>query len=218
MDTNTNLDTKLSAIDKALAAAKARKAMRDAASGQTATPSAKAEATKAKPSKKDETTAQAKDIARSVKKAELQKQREERKAAREITKAEKAKQRASADASKKPAHMKKIEKAGAALPAIGSEAKKLFDEVTTNLSGTQIEALALHLQHFNRVEQTKRALNLEIKVGDEVRIVSGAPKYVGKTAVVEIARRIRCFVKVQGHDKPVYLFTSDVVPLNAATE
>jgi transcription antitermination factor NusG len=218
METNTNLDTKLSAIDKALAAAKARKALRDGASGQVAAPAKAESPKKAAPSKKDETTAQAKEIARTLKKAELQKQREERKVAREAARAEKAKEREASAASKKPAHMKKIEKAAAALPALRPTVLALYEEITANHSGDQIAALALHLQHFNRVQQTKRALSLEIEAGDEVRIVSGPTKYIGKTGIVDRAQRIRCFVKVHGMSKPVYLFTSDVEPLNAATE
>lgn len=227
MDTNQNLDTKLSAIDKALAVAKARKAMKDSLkSGEASTRSEGTETPSTKkndPPKRgrkaatedDETTKQAKEVARAVKQAELKKQREERAVARAAARSEKYRERNGG----KPAHMKKIEKAEAALPRISDETRKMLGEITSTISGVELESLALHIQHHNRVQQTKRALKgVSFEPGDEVRIVSGAAKYLGKTGVVDRAQRIRCFVRVHGVSKPVYLFTSDVEPLTAAAE
>ena len=91
-----------------------------------------------------------------------------------------------------------------------------FNEVTTNFSAEQITALALHLQHFNRVKATERALNQKIEAGMSVRIIGGDPKYIGMTGTVSKAQRIRCYVEVPGIKKPVYLFTSDVEPSREA--
>ena len=201
MDTQTNdMNTKLSAIDKALAAAKARKE----AKGESAeTPKAKASKPKAERIKLDDATKaaakSAKEEARKQRQALLKQQREERRTA-------KAAERANA----KTPHMKKIEKAAAALPEMSPSTQLAFNEVTTNLSAAQITALAMHLQHFNRVKATERALAQELEAGQQVRIISGVQKYVGMTGTVEKAQRIRCFVNIPGVRKPVYLFTSDV--------
>lgn len=201
MDTQTNdMNTKLSAIDKALAAAKARK---EAKGESTDAPKAKSSKPKAERIKLDDATKAAakavKDEARAQRQELLKKQREERRAA-------KAAERANA----KTPHMKKIEKAAAALPTLTEATQLSFNEITTNLSAAQITALALHLQHFNRVKATERALAQELEAGQQVRIVSGVQKYIGMTGTVEKAQRIRCFVAIPGIRKPVYLFTSDV--------
>jgi transcription antitermination factor NusG len=203
MNTNTqdtNVNTKLSAIDKALAAAKARKEAKD---GATEIPKAKGSKPKAERIKLDDATKAAakaaKDEARSARRELMKQQREERRAA-------KALERANA----KMPHMKKIERAAASLPSMSDSMTLTFNEVTTNFSAEQITALALHLQHFNRVKATERALKQELAVGQKVRIISGVQKYVGMTGTVEKAQRIRCFVSVPGSRKPVYLFTSDV--------
>lgn len=138
---------------------------------------------------------------------------EQRRAEREARKAAKA------SIQKPTAHMTKVEKAGAKLPSLGAVARNIFDEVTTNLSSEQRTALALHLQHFNRVQATTRALTAgDLKVGQLVTITGGDPKYIGMTGAIETLRRIRCFVAVPGVKKPVYLFTSDVEPTEGAGE
>lgn len=215
--TNQNLDTKLSAIDKALAAAKARKALKDSMGGKVDSTTPKAQVAKKSesvaPSKKDESTKQAREVARAVKQAELKKQREERAEARNKARSERSRNRN--NPSGQPAHMKKIEKAAAALPRISEATRKALDEITSTITGVELESLALHIQHYNRVQQTKRALKgASFEPGDEVRVVSGAAKYIGKTGVIDRAQRIRCFVRVHGASKPVYLFTSDVELLN----
>lgn len=137
---------------------------------------------------------------------------EGRKAAQEARAAERAARKAAKQAQAKPtAHMTKVEKAGARLPSLGAVAQSTFDEVVRTLNSEQRGALALHIQHFNRVQATTRALTSgDLKVGQLVRITGGDPKYIGMTGAVETLRRIRCFVTVPGAKKPVYLFTSDV--------
>jgi len=201
MDMQTNdMNTKLSAIDKALAAAKARKE----AKGELAeTPVAKPSKTKVERIKLDDATKaaakSAKEETRKKRQAVLKQQREERRMA-------KVAERANA----KTPHMKKIEKAAAALPDMSPSTQLIFNEATANLSAAQINALSLHLQHFNRVKATERALNQKLEVGQQVRIIGGPTKHVGKLATVERTQRIRCFVNIPGVNKPVYLFTSDV--------
>lgn len=200
MDT-TNNETKLSAIDRALAAAKARKAMKDADTETADPPAAKepkakksTEPTFAKQQKK-EALAAARQAAKAIRDAERQKRRD-------IKLAEKT--------SSKPAHMKKVEKAAGALPRLSGDPVRIFEEVTSNFGRDQIAALALHLQHFNRVRATERALNQRLEAGTAVRITGGDPKYIGMSGTINKAQRIRCYVDVPGVKKPVYLFTSDV--------
>lgn len=195
---DNGLNTKLSAIDKALAAAHARKAMKEGLSTDASTGEAKA------PKAKVDADSKARD--RMAKDAERTRKAAERDAARAAKRAAKA----AAKANAKPAHMKKIERAASKLPALNNQMELLFNEATTNFSAQQITALALHLQHFNRVKATERALGQKIEAGQTVRIIGGDPKFIGQTGTITKAQRIRCYVEVPGAKKAVYLFTSDV--------
>lgn len=202
---DSNNDTKLSAIDRALAAAKARKAAREGAEMPVIPrPESIAKQPKAKKETHPGFAKTQKSEALKLARDAAKKQREEQ---RTLRKAEKE----AAKASGRAAHMKKVDRAAERLPSLASEQlNNLFNEVTTNFSAAQVAALALHLQHFNRVKATERALSQRIETGSNVRIVGGDPKYIGKTGVVSKAQRIRCYVEVPGVRKPVYLFTSDV--------
>ena len=187
-----NKGNEMSAIDKALAAAQARKAMKEGLSMETGTTSKVDDATKV-------AAKIAKDAERAARQTQIKAQREERKAARTAEKT-----------SGKPVHMKKVERAASKLPGLNEQMTLLFNEATTNFSAEQLTALALHLQHFNRVKATERALNQRAELGQKVRIIGGDPKFIGMMGTVSLARRIRCFVDVPGFKKPVYCFTSDV--------
>ncbi len=193
MDTNIthDLNTKLSAIDKALAAAKARKA----ASASTPT-EASGDQPVVKIKKSDADKAQ-RNADREARKA----QRDAERAARKLAKASQP---------KGPAHMKKLDRAAGKLPSLNDQMQLTFNEVTTNFSAEQVTALALHLQHFNRVKATERALGQKVEAGMTVRIIGGDPRFIGMTGTVNKAQRIRCYVDVPDVRKPVYLFTSDV--------
>lgn len=200
MDTVTNdsnLNNKLSAIDKALAAARARKAAKkpDAESTEA---SPKTPRGKVDPSTKAADKA-AKDADRAARQEKLKAEREERRAAKEADRA-----------NGKPAHMKKIATAASKLPALNDAAQILFTDITSNLSREQVAAISLHLQHFNRVRATETALNQKLQVGQQVRILGGDPRFVGKTGTIAKAQRIRCYVDVPGARRSVYLFTSEV--------
>ncbi len=204
--TDSNLDTKLSAIDKALAAAKARKAAR----GDS--PPAPAAEGASKPKKETQP-----DFAKAQKNEALAMARAADKARRD---AERDARRASKQATPKgPVHMKKIERAAARLPALRESAQIRFTDITTNLPAEQVSALALHLQHFNRLKSTERAVSQgPLSVGAQVRIVGGEPKHIGAVGTVSAVRRIRCFVEIEGSKKPVYLFTSDVEQVPSVSE
>lgn len=119
----------------------------------------------------------------------------------------------------KTIHMSKVEKAAARLPQLNSTAETAYTDIITNFSAAQVSAIALHLQHYNRLKSTELALQSRIEAGMTVKISGGDPRFIGCTGTVTEARRIRCFVNVPGTKKPVYCFTSDVAPIaiHAAT-
>jgi hypothetical protein len=192
-----DLNTKLSAIDKALAQAKARKAAKD-----SSPPPAGDDVQTFTIQKTDDNKAM-KLAEREARRAQIAKDREERKAAK------------AAAQPKGPAHMKKIASAANKLPTLTDTAQLLFNEATTNFSAEQLTALALHIQHFNRVKATERALNQRVVQGTQVRIIGGDPKFIGMTGSVTKAQRIRCYVTVPGVKREVYCFTSDIEVLEA---
>lgn len=189
------LDNKLSAIDKALAAAKARKAMKDS---QDVPQDMETKISPKKAATNDLTRA-AKSAERDAARAQRTKERDERRATK-----------AANVADKKPAHMKKIASAAAKLPTLSQSAQILFSDITSNLPSDQVIAIAMHLQHFNRTKATERALGQRVTPGQQVQIIAGDPRYVGATGTVARAQRIRCYVTIPGFKREVYLFTSDV--------
>jgi hypothetical protein len=214
-----NENKNMSAIDQAIAAAKARKAAKEAANG--ASPSTEsseqvASTKKEKPVKeKKEKKSAVDEAARAAKKAQIEADRAARKAKKE---AEREAKKAEKAASKKPAHMVKVLKAGEKLPTLDDAALTLFNEATRCLSQAQLAALAMHIQFFNRVKATERALNVRLEEGMAVTIVGGDPRYVGKTGTLNKVQRIRCYVALDDDDREVYCFTSDVALRTEETE
>ena len=235
--TTENSNTEISKIDAAINAAKARKAARLAAKDPNAAESSEkpivitddqpdapkkaAKVKKEKAPKKEKVApdAEALEAAKAAKKAEREAKRAaskaeadaaraERKANREAAQSAKKAEREAKKSSKKP-HMSKVEKAAAKLPKLSAAAQQAVDELSANLSQDQVLAVAAHLQHVVRVRSTERALTQKLVVGTKVRIVGGSAKYVGSEGTVTEARRIRCYVTVEGVDKPIYLFSSD---------
>lgn len=192
----------VSEIDKAIAKAQEKKAKRQALNGEAVTKPVKLKA--AAPPKAPKATDEEKLAKRAARKVEADAKaavraeaRAERKAARALAKA--------------TPHMKKIERAASRLPALTDEARLVFNDVTVNFAAADVASIAAHLQHFNRVSATGRAVGATApSVGASVTIVGGDPRYVGKTGVVTKAQRIRCYVEVEGAKKALYLFISDV--------
>ena len=246
METTTNTSSngnKMTAIERALAAAKARKA----AMGSNSEP----EAPVAKESKAKKETQPAfakaqkaaanealteiqRDAARQKRdaerverlnaKAEKMKAEAEAKAAkkaeREAKKAEKAAAKASEKTDKKPAHMKKVERARAKCPALNGPAEALFGEITANLSAQQIDALAQHLLVHNRATATIRATEAQpLPMSATVRITGGEAKFIGMVGTVVHTNKLRAKVAVEGVRKPVYIYTgqAEIVSEEAPT-
>lgn len=146
---------------------------------------------------------------------------EEREASRAAARAERERIRAEKAATKRstPVHMRKVERAAAALPGLIDGADSIVDDIVSRFSPDQITAIALHLQHRNRVAATIAAVSgPPLRVGQVVRITGGDPRFIGMSGAVEKVQRIRCYVKVPGVTKLVYSFTSDVSPLNEEAE
>ena len=234
MDTTTNQNaTKLTAIEKALAAAKARKAALTA-SGNAAPPAAKP-TTETKPPKakaaketspepKAEKTSKRKSAtderasAKAAKLAQLELERTARRAAREEKRAARNAEKAAAAASKKPSHMKKVERARSKCPAMGGDAEKLFNEITSNLSAQQIDAIAQHLLVHNRAMATIRATATpRLELGATVRITGGDPRFIGMVGEVVHSHKLRAKVQVPGRDKVVYIYNGEAVVVEAST-
>jgi hypothetical protein len=208
-----NTETKdISAIDKALAGAKARSEAKKAKEPK---------APKEKKVKETDEIAKARQLAekaakqaeRAVKRAEKKLEQEAQKDAKTAARAAKKAERLAERVAKRPSHLSKVEKAAAKLPVLGERATDTFKRATKNLTGVELTALAQHLQHFVREQSTVSASGVKLVVGQVVRITSGSPKFVGQIATVNKVQRIRCYVDVPGVVKPMYLFTSDVEPV-----
>ncbi|NBZ95426.1 MAG: hypothetical protein EBR40_03180 [Proteobacteria bacterium] len=197
----------ISAIDRALAAAKARKAAKEGTSNPAPMPrKAEKTAPKADPAEKA-AEKQRKDEAKAARKAERDAARTERKAAKAAEKA-----------SKKPAHMKKVERALSKLPSLNEPTQLIFNEATCNLSAQQLDALAQHILHHNRTMATTNAMKSDmLRIGDTVRITGGDPKFVGMVGTVVKSRQLRAKIQVPGFDKLVYIFTGQAEPVAQAT-
>lgn len=203
MSTNKNTGG-LSAIDAAINKAKANKDRKAQAEGTAVEGTVTEAATTKRPRLSD-----TEKLERQAKRdADRQARKEERVIAREAKRAER-------DASKVPAHMAKVTKAATKLPVLNDSATVMFNDITSNFGRDQINAISLHLAHFNRVKATERALNQKLEAGMSVRIVSGDPKFVGMEGTVAKAQRIRAYVNVEGAKKPIYVFTSDVEVISA---
>ncbi len=208
----------ISAIDKAILAAQARKAAKSGDTNATpdvsATPKAprtpKAPKEPSEP-KRPRLTDEEKAARQAAKDAERATKKAEREAAR-------AAKRAARVTDRKAPHMSKVEKAAAKLPVLSEQAQLAVNDITTNFSASVILAIAAHLSHFNRVRATERALGQTVATGDTVRIVSGDSRFIGQTGEVFKAQRIRCYVSLKGVKKPLYLFTSDVEVVRASVQ
>lgn len=198
----------ISAIDKAIQAAQARKAAK--AGDTVAAPKPAKEPKPPKEAKRPRLSDEEKAARAATKDAE----RAARKAERDLLRTAKKAER---DANRAAPHMSKVDKAAAKLPVLDEQAQLMFNDVTANFDAATVAALAAHLTHFNRVKATERALTQKVAEGDTVKIVSGDPRFVGMTGEVFKAQRIRCYVTVPGANKPVYLFTSDVELVSAAS-
>jgi hypothetical protein len=211
-------DEKMNELDRALNAAKARKAKKSGATASDEKPATKAP----KKSAEEREAAKAKrEEEREAKKAEREKAKAEKAAAREKAKAEKKAAREAKKAEREAArkartpHMGKVAKAAERLPDLNEDVTKTLEDLVKTYDLPTLTGLAAHIQHRVRVEATKASLGVKLEEGQSVTVIAGDPRYIGQTGKVSKVQRIRCYVELPGVEKPVYLFTADVTPATA---
>lgn len=207
-DTENNNDTNISAIDAALAMAKA---------GRVAKPKPSVTTTSAAQEQTDNTTNNTVDreeqrLQREAQRAERAKAIEERRAQREAAREAKRAAREAAREGFVP-HMKKVEKAAAGLPALpAGTTSDLFDEMK-NLSPAELSTLLAHGELHLRAESTKLSAGVALDVGQRVRVTAGPSGFLGMEGTITKVSRIRAHVAVDGSDRVAYCFTSDLSPI-----
>lgn len=182
--------TDVTKIDEMLNKATARKAVREKAEGKAQlTPEQKQQAQEQK----------------AQERAEAKAKRDE----------ERASKKAAKEANARVPHTLKVERARAKLPQLTDRLEAVYNDVTVNYSAQEIAALSAHLTFFNREKSTELAAKSSYtpKAGDSVQITGGDPRYVGQIGTVAKAQRIRLYVQLDNGKKPVYLFVSDVAPV-----
>lgn len=196
-----NQQNNLTAIERALAAAKARKAAREGMEGSDFASTTEAiSAPRAPKSPRREI-----DLADLEARAAAKAQRDEERARRKS-------ERDAASAQKGPSHMKKVDRARSKLPPLSSAAEALFTNAVDggNLSIGQIDALAQHLLVKAREMRTLRAVNSsQLPMGAKVRITGGDPKFIGAIGTVVHTQKLRAKVSVDGVKSPVYIYTGE---------
>jgi hypothetical protein len=218
-------EVKMSAIDRALAAAKARKAAKEAAGITSDVPDVmpkavvpKAPKTPKEPKVKmdnDDPAKAERNAAREVRRAEKAAREAADRAVKDARKADRAaakllKAETKVSRSDKPAHMKKVERARSKCPPMNVEMEKLFSEAVSNFSAQQIDALAQHLLVHNRAYKTQRASeSTPFEIGATVTITGGEAKYIGMTGTVTKSQKLRTTLTVEGINKPLYVYTAD---------
>ena len=216
-----NPQHKLSAIDRALAAAKARKA-----AAASATPDGPEASSTPPPTKRSARTDESREESRQKRDAERAERlnakaarlaseaeaKASKAAAREAAKAQRRAAKEAEKASKRPAHMKKVERARSKCPPLSSAAELVYGEATANLTAQQIDALAQHLLVHVRASRTTLATTSEqLPMGATVRITGGEAKYIGAVGTVVHSQRLRAKVAVEGQPRPVYIYTGEAV-------
>lgn len=219
-ENSTDNTVKLTNLDKMLIEAKKRKAekeaLKDGGGEKPASPVDDGTLTETPPvvTPADKAAAAAKRAAdREARKVAKAAEEALKEVARKLKAEEKAAKKAAKEAektSKGPAHMKKVDRARAKLPALTDEAAIVFSDATMNLNAQQIDALAQHLMVHNRAMRTIRAnATIPMAIGTTVRITGGEAKYVGLIGKVVHSQKLRAKVAVTGFTNPVYIYTGE---------
>lgn len=198
--------TSSQAIDRAIAAAKLREQQRLAAANggnSSATP-----VTGSVGGKKHRLTPEE----RAARKQQYEQERLARKQLKDAKRAERlaTKQTGSTSSAK-------LEKARSLLTQLSPEAQAVYESVINNasLQNIDVTAISQHLSFYVRERATLAALNDKsnqvLKVGTQVRIVGGDPRFVGEVGELTKVARIRGFVKSASFDNPIYVMLSDIV-------
>lgn len=218
----TDTSNKTNAIERALAAAKARRAAKaaqdtgDVEKVEDGLPKGTIKAQR--PTEEDRVAAKTKrEAERTARAAERAEKLAALLAAKEKRAAERAEKKAAVvKEGRQPAHMKKVDRARAKLPQLAAAAEETFAQVTSSMDIAQIEALAQHLLVQARAMRTTRALQTApIPLGSAVTIVGGDPKFIGSAGKVVHSQKLRLKVQVEGVKNPVYLYAGEAELLGA---
>jgi hypothetical protein len=204
-----NTETQVTELDRALAAAKARRNALNAKVDIALKPKAQVEPLT--PEQKVARKAERKAIS-EARKVKSEAARTEKRALREAKRA--AKVAAVGDA---PKRSSKLERAASRLPELDEVTASVLSS-TTELTRKQLVALAEHISYRAREIGTVSAkeVAVELKVGDLVNI--NLPGYEGVVGTLDKVQHIRCYVRVPNEKKPVYLFKTDVTPVTETIE
>lgn len=218
METQASSNNKTSAIERALAAAKARRAGKEQETGEVPDqPTGDVDREAKQRRLREERSARAAE--KEKKATEKSALRAQKLAEREAAKAAKRAAREAAKANRKPTHMKKVEAARARCARMGDVARDIFDEAAAKLDVGDLEALSQHLLVQAREMRTLRATkSVAPKLGSTVRITGGDPRHVGATGEVIHAHKLRVLVAVQGVRKPICVYTGEVEPVAQSQE
>lgn len=207
----------LSAIEKALAAAKARKAAKSEGESAPVVEAAPKKAPKAPKEKVAKAPNPEKVSARAAKAAEREQARRALELLREEKRAlrlQKRAERAAQAAQRGTPHMKKVNNARAKLPALNGESTKMYDEILSNFSVAQIEALSAHLALGARAKKTESAaVAARLPLGATVRVTGGDPRYIGKVGTVVHSQKLRAKVEVPGLTRLVYIYNGEATEI-----
>lgn len=228
--TVSNSENQMTAIERALAAAKARKAAKgegsDGQKGAQTHPAAPA-------ARKSAGNKELTDVQRAAAAAQRETERAARAAAKaaavEAAAAAKAaaaaereakKAAAAAEKSNKtPAHMKKVERARSKCPPMADATSRIYDDAASSLSALQMEALAAHLVVQARAMRTAAAAATSpIALGTTVSITGGDPKFIGAVGKVVSSNKLRLKVAVDGVKSPVYIYVGEAAPVVAPVD
>ena len=197
----------LSAIERALIAARARKAAREAVETPVdeAAAGERPDLVVAKVTAKGSPDAAARRAEREAAAAASKARRDAERAARRAEKEARA-------AAAPPRGTAKIERLRDRLAPLSAELSPAYDDLVARFGTRDLDALAQHL--LVRVRAAAMSASQDrrggVEVGARVRITGGEPRFVGREGTVTKVQRIRCFVEIEGVKSPVYTFLADV--------
>lgn len=121
------------------------------------------------------------------------------------------------------AYDKTIVNSEARLPPISALGRGIVALAVNNMEPKEVAVLALHLNHTLREasisDSRKAAENGGVEKGDHVRLArvsTVSSKYEGMVGTVQQVKNLRCYVKLRGIAKPLYVYMAEVEKLTAA--
>jgi len=207
----------LSAIDKALAAAKARKEAKTSVSNEDLPVTVKEPAKATNKIKAVKEPKQKVTRVLSPEKLAKKADRDQARQAAELVRVERRTIRAAKKAARIEAliargtpHLKKVNNARAKLPKMNGSVQESYNDLVSNFSAVQLEALAAHLGLAAREKKTVAAASaIRLPLGSSVTVTGGDPRYIGKTGTVVHSQKLRAKVQVPGLARLVYIYNGE---------